>query len=37
MCLESFCAMHFQAASQMHHCINCDTLSDLSEEGPEPE
>lgn len=25
------CGMHFQDASQMFHCINCDTLTDFSE------
>lgn len=25
------CGMHFQEASQMYHCISCDTLTDFSE------
>jgi Meiotically Up-regulated Gene 113 (MUG113) protein len=25
------CGMHFQEASQMYHCIQCDTLTDFSE------
>lgn len=25
------CGMHFQEASYMYHCINCDSLSDFSE------
>lgn len=25
------CGMHFQDASQMYHCIGCDTLTDFSE------
>ncbi|MBY3043204.1 GIY-YIG nuclease family protein [Rhizobium ruizarguesonis] len=25
------CGMHFQDASQMYHCLNCDTLTDFSE------
>lgn len=25
------CGMHFQEASQMYYCINCDTLTDFSE------
>lgn len=32
--------MHFQDASQMYYCINCDTLTDFSEldpRGQEPE
>lgn len=28
------CGMHFQEASQMYHCINCDMLSDFSELDP---
>jgi hypothetical protein len=27
-----FCGMHFQDASQMYHCLNCDTLTDFSDE-----
>jgi Meiotically Up-regulated Gene 113 (MUG113) protein len=26
-----FCGMHFQEASAMYHCLNCDALTDLSE------
>ncbi len=26
-----FCGMHFQDASQMYHCLNCDTPADFSE------
>lgn len=25
------CGMHFQEASQMYHCLNCDSLTDFSE------
>jgi hypothetical protein len=25
-----FCGMHFQEASWMYHCLNCDTLTDFS-------
>ena len=25
------CAMHFQDASQMYHCLNCDDLTDFSD------
>lgn len=25
------CGMHFEDASQMYHCLNCDTLTDFSE------
>ena len=28
------CGMHFQEASQMYYCINCDTLTDFSELSP---
>lgn len=26
-----FCGMHFQEASLMYHCLNCDKLSDFSD------
>lgn len=26
-----FCGMHYQEALGMHHCLNCDTLTDFSE------
>jgi hypothetical protein len=29
--------MHFQDASQMYYCINCDTLTDFSELDPRDE
>lgn len=29
-----FCGMHFQEASWMYHCLNCDTLTDFSELSP---
>ncbi|STQ89310.1 GIY-YIG nuclease family protein [Iodobacter fluviatilis] len=29
-----FCGMHFQDASSMHHCINCDTLINFDELHP---
>lgn len=29
------CGMHFQEASQMYHCIRCDTLTDFSEPTPD--
>ncbi|SDP98588.1 GIY-YIG nuclease family protein [Ectopseudomonas guguanensis] len=28
------CGMHFQEASQMYHCLNCDALIDFSELNP---
>ncbi|MDR7193267.1 GIY-YIG nuclease family protein [Luteimonas terrae] len=28
------CGMHFQEASQMYHCLNCDALSDFSDVDP---
>lgn len=28
------CGMHFQDASAMYHCLNCDTLTDFSELSP---
>jgi hypothetical protein len=32
------CGMHFQEASWMHHCLNCDALTDFSElSPPEPD
>lgn len=31
------CGMHFQDASQMYHCIQCDTLTDFSELDPRDE
>lgn len=35
------CGMHFQEASQMYHCIQCDTLTNFSElsrdDGDEPD
>ena len=31
------CGMHFQDASQMYHCIRCDTLTDFSEFYPRRE
>ena len=27
----SFCGMHYQEASCMYHCLNCDTLADFSD------
>jgi len=30
-----FCGMHFQDASYMYHCLNCDTLTDLSRDSRE--
>lgn len=29
------CGMHFQQASQMYYCIECDTLTDFSELSPD--
>jgi len=29
------CGMHFQEASQIYHCIQCDTLTDFSELSPQ--
>ncbi|HCL66757.1 MAG TPA: hypothetical protein DIC56_18355 [Rhizobium sp.] len=29
------CGMHFQEASQMYYCIQCDTLTDFSELSPD--
>jgi len=29
-----FCGMHYQEASSMYHCMNCDTLTDFSELSP---
>lgn len=29
------CGMHFQEASQMYHCIQCDTLTDFSGLSPD--
>ncbi|MER8929781.1 GIY-YIG nuclease family protein [Mesorhizobium sp. M0700] len=29
------CGMHFQDASQMYHCIECDALTDFSELSPD--
>lgn len=29
--------MHFQDASQMYHCVQCDTLTDFSELYPHEE
>lgn len=31
------CGMHFQDASQMYHCLNCDTLTDFSDLEPRNE
>ena len=31
------CGMHFQEASHMYHCINCDTLTDFSNSEQEPD
>ncbi|WP_349975063.1 GIY-YIG nuclease family protein [Pseudomonas sp. WHRI 8519] len=31
------CGMHFQDASQMYHCLNCDTLTDFSDLDPRNE
>ena len=31
------CGMHFQDASQMYYCLNCDTLTDFSEVDPRNE
>lgn len=28
------CGMHFQEASQMYYCIQCDTLTNFSELSP---
>ena len=28
------CGMHFQDASQMYHCLNCDELTDFSQLDP---
>lgn len=30
------CGMHFQEASWMYHCINCDTLTNFEELSPQP-
>lgn len=32
-----FCGMHYQEASCMYHCMNCDTLTDFSELSPQVE
>ena len=29
------CGMHFQEASQMYYCLQCDTLTDFSELSPD--
>ncbi|CRM19339.1 GIY-YIG nuclease family protein [Pseudomonas sp. 35 E 8] len=29
-----FCGMHYQDASSMYHCTNCDALTDFSELSP---
>ena len=29
-----FCGMHFQEASSMYHCINCDTLTNFEDPHP---
>lgn len=31
------CGMHFQDASSMYHCLNCDTLTGFDEPDYEPE
>jgi hypothetical protein len=36
-CCGCLCGMHFQDASSMYYCINCDTLTDFSELSPRSE
>ncbi len=31
------CGMYLQEASQMYHCINCDTLTNFSNDKHEPD